>query len=355
MKKKILITGGCGFVGSSLALAFKGKYPDCEIFAFDNLKRRGSELNILRLKEAGIEFIHGDLRNKEDLEIPGKIDLIIDAAAEPSVLAGLNNSSDYLIHSNLNGTINCLGLAKKTGADFLFISTSRVYPIADIEEIAYYETDSRFEISDKQNINGVSLNGISESFPIEKSRSLYGATKLSSELFVKEYGALFGIRTIINRCGVLTGPWQMGKVDQGVIVLWAARHFWKGRLGYFGYGGEGKQVRDILHIQDYFELVDYQVNHIDTLNGETFNVGGGREISVSLKELTKLCEDISGNKIEIEKISENRQADIRIYISDNTKVTQATGWRPKTSAEKIIEDIYLWVREHQLEIKHILN
>lgn len=355
MSKHILITGGCGFVGSSLCIEFKNKYPDYHIFALDNLKRRGSELNIKRLKELGIHFVQGDIRNKEDLEFKEKFDTIIDAAAEPSVLAGLSGSTDYLINTNFNGTVNCLNLALKNKSDFIFLSTSRIYPIGSIENIKFEEKDTRFQISGSQSFQGISTKGLSESFPIEGSRSLYGSTKLASELFVKEYQELMGIRAVINRCGVLTGPWQMGKVDQGVIVLWVARHFWKGKLGYFGYGGKGKQVRDILHIKDLFRLLDYQLHNMNKVNGETFNVGGGQEISISLKELTALCEEVTGNKIQIEEVPETRTADIRIYITDNAKVTAATGWTPAITPKEIISDIYNWIKANETELKGILN
>lgn len=355
MPKKILITGGCGFAGSSLAVALKTNYPDYTIISFDNLKRRGSELNLSRLKHAGVEYIHGDLRNKEDLQEVGPIDVLIEAAAEPSVLAGINSSPDYLINTNLNGTINCLNYAMQHKADFVFLSTSRVYPIKDIENIQYDEAETRFKVAEQQSIHGISAKGISEEFPLHNSRSLYGATKLASELLIKEYNELFGLKAVVNRCGVLTGPWQMGKVDQGVIVLWVARHFWQGKLGYFGYGGEGKQVRDILHIDDLYDLVDYQIHHMDQMNGQTFNVGGGTEISVSLKELTALCEKVTGNSIEINKVPETRTADIRIYITDNSKVTAATGWKPKKGPEQIISDIYDWIKDNQHQLKNILN
>ena len=355
MKKTMLITGGCGFVGSNLAVFFKTKYPNYSIIALDNLKRRGSELSINRLKDARVEFMHGDIRNKEDFEQVGPIDLLIEASAEPSVLAGINSSLDYLINTNLSGTINCLNYAAKHQAGFVFLSTSRVYPIKQIENIRFGEIPSRFQILTKQDITGVSAAGISENFPLEGYRTFYGATKLASELLIQEYNAMLGMKTVINRCGVITGSYQMGKVDQGVVVLWVARHFWEKKLGYFGYGGEGKQVRDILHIHDLFRLIDQQVHDIDKFSGQVFNVGGGNGCSVSLKELTTLCEEVTGNKIPIEKIVENRQADIRIYITDNTKITTLSGWRPEKKPKDIITEIYKWIKENQLILKTILN
>lgn len=353
---KILITGGCGFVGSSIAISIKKKYPSYEVVALDNLKRRGSELNIPRLKANGIEFIHGDIRNREDFDtIGGKLDLILEASAEPSVLAGINGTPDYLVNTNLSGTINCLYLAQKHKADFIFLSTSRIYPIAAIEKADFIETPTRFSLNENQKIRGVSGKGIAEDFPLEGYRSLYGATKLASELMIHEFNQFYGIRTVINRCGVLTGPWQMGKADQGVMVLWVARHYWKKNLSYIGYGGTGKQVRDVLHVDDLFRLIDYQIHHMDKVNGEVYNVGGGNEISVSLQELTKICEKVTGNKIDIQEVNENRAADIRIYITDNQKVTAATGWKPQISVEQIVEEIHAWIRNNEKELNSILN
>jgi CDP-paratose 2-epimerase len=352
---RILITGGCGFVGSNLAVFFKKKYPTYSVISLDNLKRRGSEINLIRLKEAGVDFIHGDIRNREDFDQIGKIDLVIEASAEPSVLSGINSSLDYLINTNLNGTINCLDFASKNNAGFVFISTSRVYPIRNLNNINFIESATRFDLDSLQDIQGVTINGISENFPLDGSRSFYGATKLASELIIQEYSELLGMKTVINRCGVITGPYQMGKVDHGVIVLWVARHFWKNKLGYFGYGGEGKQVRDILHIHDLFNLIDIQIHNFDLYNGQIFNVGGGTDCSISLNELTAICEEVTGNTIAIDKVIETRTADIRIYITDNSKINAVSGWRPVIKPKEIICEIHTWIKENQNILRGILN
>ncbi len=355
MKTKILITGGAGFVGSSLAISLTMKYPDYQIICMDNLSRKGSELNLPRLQSAGIKFINGDIGNKEGFNSVGVVDFILECAAEPSVMAGINSSIDSLFNTNLIGTINCLEFAKKCNGTFLFLSTSRVYPIEPIEKLLFTETENRFELTDKQLVAGVTAKGIAENFSLEGYRSFYGTTKLASELIINEYNRFYGLKSVINRCGVITGPWQMGKVDQGVVVLWLAKHFWKKKLSYIGYGGEGKQVRDMLHVKDLFRLVDWEIHNLDKVNGMTFNAGGGKPISVSLKELTTLSEDITGNKIQIDKVPENRQADIRIYLTDNSKVTAATGWEPSITPKEILEDIYLWLQENQEALESILS
>lgn len=350
---KLLITGGCGFAGSNLAIYFKKAYPKATIVSLDNLKRRGSELNIRRLKEAGVEFIHGDIRYSGDFEEVGPVDFIIDAAAEPSVLAGIDSAPDYLINSNLSGTINCINYALKHKAGMIFLSTSRIYPFNLLDAIKHKETATRFEISNNQIISGVSPLGITKDFPLNGPRSLYGATKLASELLITEYIEFLGLKAVINRCGVLTGPWQMGKVDQGVIVLWLARHYWEKDLTYNGYGGLGKQVRDILHIHDLFRLVDWQLQNMEKFNGQIFNVGGGIDCSVSLKELTSICESITGKGITITPVAENRKADVRLYITDNNDVTSKTGWQPQYTVEQIMQEIYEWVNDYKELLKPI--
>jgi CDP-paratose 2-epimerase len=354
--KRILITGGAGFVGSVLAIKLKKEYPDTHVISLDNLKRRGSELNIRRLIENGIEFSHGDIRNKEDLEFSEKIDLVLECSAEPSVLAGVSESPEYLINTNLTGTINCLEVARKHKADFMFLSTSRVYPISEIENLDFVESEKRFDLSDDQKIVGVSKKGIAENFPLGKYRSLYGATKLCSEMIFQEYRESYGIKGVVNRCGVITGPWQMGKVDQGVIVLWLARHIWPEKpLSYIGYGGEGKQVRDFMHIDDLFEAIKIQIENIDKYDGEIYNIGGGLKNSLSLSEMTDLCREVTGNEIEISQILENRPNDIRLYVSDCSRFADASGWECKKDARATFQDIYEWIKENEKDLKRILG
>ena len=355
MAKTILITGGCGFIGSNLAIGLKSKYPHYTVICIDNLKRRGSELNVPRLQASGIEFVHGDIRNKEDFDFALQIDFIIDAAAEPSVLAGMGTSLQYVINTNLQGTINTLELATKTNARFIFLSTSRVYPIHFLEQLNYTEGASRFILAENQELQGVSAKGIAENFPLNKARSIYGATKLASELMLEEFREFFGVDYVINRCGVVAGPYQMGKVDQGVIALWAARHFWKKDIAYFGYGGTGKQVRDVLHILDLFDLIDFQMHHFELVKNDTYNVGGGIASSVSLQELTHLCQQLSGNTVKATAVPENRKGDIPIYLTDNTKITEKTGWLPKRNIQTLLEDVFIWISENEQQLQKILN
>jgi CDP-paratose 2-epimerase len=290
----------------------------------------------------------------EDLRFDEKIDFIIDAAAEPSVLAGLNETPDYLIHTNLNGTIHLLGLAKKHNAGFIFLSTSRIYPIKQLEKLNYREAESRFEMEETQPVTGCSKDGIAETFPLPGARSFYGTTKLASELVLQEYEAFYGLKAVINRCGVIAGPRQMGKVDQGVVVLWMARHFWQKELSYIGYNGSGKQVRDVVHILDLFDLIDYELTHFEKAAGKIYNVGGGREVSFSLKELTILCTEITGNKTPVKSVLTNRAGDIPIYLTDHSLVTGETGWLPKRNLQVILTDIYEWLKKDEKQLKNIL-
>jgi len=355
MYERILIAGGAGFVGSSVALALRRAFPASEIVAFDNLRRRGSELNLPRLAAAGVRFVHGDVRSAEDLAAAPLPGLIIEASAEPSAQAGYGGSPEYLIRTNLGGCFECLELARRHGADFLFLSTSRVYPAGLLNGLAYREDETRFTLLDGQSVPGASAAGIAEDFPLEGARSLYGMTKLAAELMVAEYGAAYGLRTVINRCGVIAGPWQMGKTDQGVAALWVAAHYFRRPLDYIGFGGAGRQVRDMLHIDDLCDLVTLEAGSMERFAGRVLNAGGGMAGSLSLREMTALCEEITGNRLEIGSCPRERPADIRIYVTDHRRLTEFCGWTPRRGPRAVLADIGEWIRAEESFVRPILT
>ena len=350
MSRRVLITGGSGFVGANLSIGLADRHPDWVITALDNLKRRGSELNLQRLRSAGVRFVHGDVRSQADLLALEPVDAIVECSAEPSALAGVDGGPDYLLQSNLVGAYHCLELARRDDAQMVFISTSRVYPYDALDALEHREEATRFELSDGQGVRGVSERGVAEDFPLEGPRTLYGATTLAAELLVTEYAATFGLPTVIDRCGVIAGPWQMGKVDQGVFTFWMLAHQTGRPLRYIGYGALGKQVRDLLHVDDLVELIDRQLAQPDHWRGRTLNVGGGREISLSLAETTALCQELTGREVPVEAAQESRPGDVRIYLTDSSRLYGLTDWRPQRSAAETLADIARWVRGHEAAV-----
>jgi CDP-paratose 2-epimerase len=335
----VLVTGGSGFVGANLCIGLAERHPGWSVTAFDNLKRRGSELNLPRLRAAGVRFVHGDVRSQGDLLALEHVDAIVECSAEPSALAGVHDSPDYLVQSNLIGAYHCLELARREQAQLVFISTSRVYPYGALDALPYRESETRFELD--------GCAGVGEDFPLEGPRTLYGATKLAAEHLITDYAAVLGLPMTIDRCGVIAGPWQMGKVDQGVFTYWVLAHHARRPLQYIGYGGAGKQVRDLIHVDDLVELIDLQLSAPDEWAGRLVNVGGGREASLSLAETTALCRELTGNTVPVGVADSDRPGDVRIYLTDASRLYAMTDWRPRRSAEQTLADIAGWVREHE--------
>jgi CDP-paratose 2-epimerase len=352
---RILITGGAGFVGSSLAVSLKTARPSLTIVALDNLHRRGSELTLARLAAAGVTFVHGDIRLREDIESAGPFDVMIECSAEPSVHAGYSGDPSYVVGTNLMGTVACLEAVRRNKAALLFLSTSRVYPIAALRALPLHEGPTRLFVPDSERGPGWSSHGISADFPLRGHRTLYGATKLASELLVDEYREMYGIPAIITRFGVIAGPWQMGKVDQGFVSLWAARHLWGDGLSYTGFGGGGKQVRDVLHVADLCDFVSLQLDRAKEWSGRTFNAGGGPSMSVSLRELTALCEARSGRSLSFGSVAETVPADIPYYVTDNREVTDVTGWAPARTVNVLLDDVFEWLRAEERQLRPILG
>jgi CDP-paratose 2-epimerase len=352
---RVLVTGGAGFVGANLAISLAERHADWDVVAFDNLHRRGSELNVPRLREAGVSFAHGDIREPADLDEVGEVGAVVECSAEPSVMAGLDSGADYVVRTNLLGAHHCLELARKQGAQLVFLSTSRVYPVEPQNELRYRENETRFELEPEQPYEGVSEHGVSERFPLAGARTLYGATKLAAELLITEYAAAFELKAVVDRFGVIAGPWQMGKVDQGVFTHWMLSHYFRRGLTYLGYGGRGKQVRDLVSIDDVVELVEDQLLRPDHWAGFVGNVGGGREVSLSLVETTQLCEELTGNRVAIESDPQTRAGDVPIYLSDCDLLYGHTDWRPRRGPRQILEAIFLWIKEHERAVERALG
>lgn len=351
---RILVTGGAGFVGSSICCELAERHPGSHIVALDNLKRRGSELNLDRLTQRGVQFVHGDVR------IPGDwpfwkdgVAAVIDCAAEPSVLAGVTDAPDYVVETNLLGAWRALDYARRSDAAILLVSSSRTYSIPALTTIPLVESTTRFDVAVNVAGPGVSYGGINEMFPVSGFRSLYGATKLAAEMLVEEYVATYRTRAIVNRCGVIAGPHQMGRVDQGVFALWFARHYFQQPLAYVGYNGQGKQVRDYLHVADLVDLVDWQLQHVDALAGGIFNVGGGRANSLSLAELTALARAATGKQTVVDPDPVMRANDIPWYITDHSEITARSSWRPTRTLEQLADDVCRWIRNDEETLSRV--
>ncbi|MCX6921941.1 MAG: NAD-dependent epimerase/dehydratase family protein [Verrucomicrobia bacterium] len=346
---RVLITGICGFVGSALARGLREGWPDWEIVGLDSLVRAGSEINRRALREFGVKLYHGDIRSPSDLEAVPRCDWIIEAAANPSVLAGVDGktSSRQLIEHNLVGTINVLELLKQWRCGFTLLSTSRVYSIRALASIPvevrgdHYVPCAEAPRSTPARIPAFSPKGIAEDFSTEPPLSLYGTSKRAAELLACEYAESFDLPVSILRCGVLAGAGQFGKIDQGIFSYWI--HSWRGKnpLKYIGFNGSGHQVRDCLHARDLVPLVVRQIESPSPEAPRVLNVSGGLSQSASLRQLSDWCARRFGPQ-SIAAEPKNRPFDIPWLVLDSTRVTEVWGWRPQTT----LEAIWVEIAEH---------
>jgi CDP-paratose 2-epimerase len=334
----ILITGGCGFVGANLAIYLKKK--KFSVTSLDNIVRLGSHYNLKLLKKNKIKNYKIDISNYKKIEKIPKFDLIIDCCAEAAVEVSKKNI-DEVINTNLLGTINILKKCKNDNSKIIFISSSRVYPINEINKIIKKNLLKK-EIKIKKLFD--------ENSKLSGPRTIYGLTKLSSEMFIEEFSYAFNVKYIINRCGVLSGPLQFGKQDQGFVSLWIWKHLTKQKLQYIGYNGSGNQVRDVLHIDDFCELIEIQIKNLKNTYNKLFTVGGSNFSFISLKKLTKLCNEITDNKLNITKNRKTSVYDIPYFKMNNNRVCKTYKWKPKRNINKIVNDIYKWMREDYSKI-----
>lgn len=340
---KILITGIAGFVGSRLAQYFKTHHHDIEIIGIDNLSRKGSEFNLPFLKELGCKFIHGDIRNKEDVQELPAINWVIDCAANPSVLAGINGGTAQLINHNLGGTLHLLEKCRKDQAGFIMLSTSRVYSIEALNKIPLSANENRFLVDSTMPFpTGFTAEGVTSSFGTNAPISLYGATKLASEVMALEYSYAFNIPVWVNRCGVIAGAGQFGKIDQGIFSFWMYQWLTQKPLSYIGFEGTGHQVRDFFSPNDLGNLISKQIHQPNKQAPKIVNAGGGLASSMSLKELNEYCIHKFGFNKEIIQSKESRAFDIPYYVTDNAEVQKYWDWQPTEDKIKLLDDIFDW-------------
>ena len=333
---KILITGGCGFVGSNIAIYLKKNLKKVQVYSLDNLSRNGSSLNKKRLDEINIKNFNINIENFKKIKFLPKFDLIIDCCAEPAIEAS-KYDTDRVFNTNLLGTFNILKKCLQDKANIIFLSSSRVYSIQKLRDLV-----KRTNIIKPLKIK----YKIDENFTTSSASSLYGFTKLASEKLIKEMLYKTNLKFIINRFGVIAGPWQFGKQDQGFVTLWVARHLLKKKLSYIGFGGKGHQVRDILHIGDVCEIILIQIKKIKKINNKTFSIGGGINNSISLKDLTIKCEKLTKCRIKFKSVSKTSIFDIPYYVSDNNKLKKFYKWKPSRNIDKILKDIYDWISKN---------
>jgi CDP-paratose 2-epimerase len=353
----ILITGGAGFVGSELAVRLSQK--NHLVTVMDNLVRRGSESNLEKLVRHGVTFVHGDVRNVEDFEnLPSGIEFVCDTSAQPSVVSGYSNPV-FDITNNSLGVIRVLEYARAHRCPLIFFSTNRVYLVDRLLELPRREATTRMkwdaeawkQIPIEVRQRGFDPeHGVSEEFAVDGGqRTIYGLSKLIADAACQEYAHAFDMPIVVNRFGVIAGTGQFAKLDQGWVVWWAIAHYFKLPLKYIGWNG--KQVRDILFLEDVCALVELQMGQIEGFRGDVFNLGGGAANSLSLLEGTQLLEQKLGYGTTFEIEASLRKGDLPIYFTDNRKAQRILKWQPKVTIDEGFEKILGWIRANEAVLR----
>lgn len=336
----ILITGGCGFVGSALGIFLKKNLKNSKILSIDNLSKSYSKFNETILIKNKIRNERINLGNLNSLKkIKFRADYIIDCSAEPAVEISKKKIVN-VIESNFLSTVNILEKAKKDKSKLIFISSSRVYPIAESYEKfkKFKKKRKHFPYTEQSNFDGI--------------KTIYGFTKYSSEQLIQEYSYSERVEFIINRCGLISGPGQYGKVEQGLVALWMWRHLNKMSLNYLGYGGKGDQVRDVLFIEDLCRLILIQIKKFKKFENNIFCIGGGIKNAINLRNLTIICQKITKNKIKIKKKPKTSIYDIPYYVTSINKIIKISNWKPMTNLNQGLIEIYDWMINNKNKIKN---
>lgn len=336
---KYLITGGAGFIGTNTAasLAREGH----QVMVFDNLSRPGSELNLewLQSEYPGLVGVRGDVRDRAELDhvvsAEGPFDAVVHLAAQVAVTSSvLDPYHDFQV--NALGTLNLLEAirASRTDPVILFSSTNKVY--GKLSQFAVVEQETRYRYRDD-------LNGIPESAALD-FHSPYGCSKGSADQYMLDYHRIYGLRTIVFRNSCIYGPRQFGIEDQGWLAWFVIAALTGRPITIFG---DGKQVRDVLYVEDLIQAMRAAIKAVDSTAGRVYNIGGGPKMSISIwREFGPLLEELSGREIPVEW-RDWRPGDQKVYISDTTRAKTDFGWAPSMSVEEGLKRLYDWVLANQ--------
>jgi CDP-paratose 2-epimerase len=344
-KRKVLITGGAGFIGSNAARAFLSNGDDVVIL--DNLSRKGAKENLEWLRTQGdIVFERVDVRNAEavarTVEKHNNSTAILHLAGQVAVTTSLiDPRTDFEI--NALGTFNVLEAVRTMGIKplVLFSSTNKVY--GGMEHIAVIEGEKRYEYRDYP-------NGIPEDTLLD-FHSPYGCSKGAADQYVRDYGRVFGIPTVVMRQSCIYGPRQFGIEDQGWVAWFIIAAILKRPITIYG---NGKQVRDILLVDDLVRAYQCAIDRKDEVAGRVFNIGGGTQNTLAVwTEFQPMLEELLGREIEV-TYAGWRQGDQPIFVSDISRAKRELGWNPQNGPKAGLEKLFMWVRENEGVIRSVL-
>lgn len=335
---KLLITGGCGFLGSNLAADAIAQGN--EVVLFDNLYRNGSRENLEWLQNQGkLTFEHGDIRNQNDITRVIRAfgpDVIYHLAGQVAMTTSIANPRmDFEV--NVMGTHNLLEAVRQYAKDAIVVysSTNKVY--GDLEKYTYRETDTRYECIERP-------NGFDENTQLD-FHSPYGCSKGAADQYMLDYARIFGLKTVVFRHSSMYGGRQFATYDQGWVGWFCQKAIEtrnKSIKEPFTISGTGKQVRDVLHAEDMKRLYVATVGNIDRARGQAFNIGGGIANSLSLLELFSLLEEIAGVRLSYTK-QPVRESDQRVFVADIAKARELLGWQPEVTAREGVTRMLEWV------------
>lgn len=336
---KLLITGGCGFLGSNLAAEALRRGDD--LVVFDNLSRLGASENLTWLRSQGsFQHIHGDIRNANDVTRAIEAlrpDAVFHLAGQVAMTTSIANPRmDFEI--NVHGTFNLLEAVRRHApqAAVVYSSTNKVY--GDLEQYVYRETDTRYECTDRP-------QGFDEKTPLD-FHSPYGCSKGAADQYMLDYARVFGLKTVVFRHSSMYGGRQFATYDQGWVGWFCqkAAEVARGGLTPFTISGNGKQVRDVLHAEDMVRLYYSAIERIDHAVGQAFNVGGGMANSLSLLELFALLESLIGRPMTYDRLPP-RESDQRVFVADTAKAETRLGWVPQVGSADGVARMLDWVRQ----------